>query len=86
MSFRDELTEAALRDGNTSQQFRAAAQRHAHAFWFYTVIGACVWYFISWRWSLLPFALAVFVAIQSVSSTAIARRLDRHPISGSDLG
>jgi Flp pilus assembly protein TadB len=77
MSFHDNLAEAALRDGNTAQQFRDAAQRHANAFWFYALIGACVWYFIDWAWSLLPFALAILVAIQSVSATVVARRLDR---------
>jgi hypothetical protein len=74
MSFHGALTEAALRDGNTPEQFRVAAQRHANAFWFYTAIGAGIWYFLSWHWALIPFGVAFFVAFQSVSSTLVARK------------
>lgn len=76
MSFHDRLAEAALRDGNTVEQFRAAAQKHANAFWLYAAIGAAVWYFAGWGWSLIPLAVAVFTALQSASSTLTARRLE----------
>lgn len=77
MSFHDRLAEAALRDGNTAEQFRAAAQKHANAFWFYAAIGAAVWYFAGWGWSLIPLGVAVFTALQSASSTLTARRLEQ---------
>ena len=76
MSIHDRLAEDALRDGNTAMQFRAAAQKHANAFWLYVAIGAAVWYFAGWGWSLIPLSVAVFRALQSVSSTATARRLE----------
>lgn len=90
MSFHDALAETALRDGNTSEQFRAAAQRHANAFWFYAAIGGGIWYFLSWEWALVPFGVTAFVAFQSVSSTLVARKLEqraaiRHMPSSFDL-
>lgn len=75
MSFHDRLAEAALRDGNTPEQFRAAAQKHANAFWFLVAVGAAVWYFAGWGWSLIPFSLAALTAIQSVSSALTARKV-----------
>jgi hypothetical protein len=40
------------------------------------MIGAGTWYFTSWRWALLPLALAVLVVCQSVSATLTARQLE----------
>jgi hypothetical protein len=77
MSFHDSLAEGALRDGNTPAEFRAAAQRHANAFWFYMIIAAVTWFFFGWGWSLLPFGLALFVALQSVSSTLVAGKMEQ---------
>lgn len=80
MSFHDSLAEGALRDGNTPDQFRNAAQRHANAFWFYVAIGGGVWYFFGWGWSLLPFGLAALTGMQSVSSTRLAGKLEQRLI------
>lgn len=77
MPFHATLADAALRDGNTPEQFRAAAQRHANAFWFYAAIAGGLWYFLDWRWALLPLGLAALVAVQGVSSTLVARRLEQ---------
>lgn len=78
MSFHDLVAMKARFDGNTSAQFRAAAQRHANATWIYLIIGAIVWYFASWLWALIPFAFAAYVALQSVSATAVAMRLEKY--------
>jgi len=78
MSFHDSVALKARLDGNTSAQFRAAAQRHANATWIYLIIGAIVWYFTSWLWALIPFAFAAYVAFQSVSATAVAIRLAKY--------
>lgn len=76
MSFHEKIARAAIRDGSTAAEFRTAAQKHANAFWFYAVIGAGVWFFTSWGWALIPFGLAAFVAMQSVSSTLTAKKLE----------
>ncbi|MGH8193773.1 MAG: hypothetical protein ACREQ8_05130, partial [Woeseiaceae bacterium] len=76
MSFHDRLAEAALRDGNTPEQFRTAAQKHANAFWLLAALGAAVWYFAGWGWSLIPFSLGALKVLQSVSSTLTARKLE----------
>jgi uncharacterized membrane protein YdbT with pleckstrin-like domain len=78
MSFHDQIALKARVDGNTSAQFRAAAQRHANATWIYLIIAAIVWYFTSWLWALIPGALAVYVAVQSISATAVAVRLEKY--------
>jgi hypothetical protein len=78
MSFHDQAALKARLDGNTAAQFRLAAQRHAKATWLYLILAAIVWYFTAWYWALIPAALAGFVAIQSMSSTAIAMRLEKH--------
>ena len=77
MFFHNELAALAVRDGNTSQQFRAAAQKHANATWFFLIVAGAVWYFSSWMWSLIPFALATFVTIKSITATAVAIKLEK---------
>jgi hypothetical protein len=81
MSFHDQIALKARMDGNTSAQFRAAAQRHANATWVYLIIAGIVWYFTSWVWALIPFALAAYVAVQSLSATAVAIRLEKYESS-----
>jgi hypothetical protein len=78
MPFYDQMARGAIRDGNTSHQFRAAAQNWANWTWVFLAIGGVVWYFTSWMWALIPFGLAVLTASQSISSTAIAMRLEKH--------
>ena len=78
MSFHDRIALKARLDGNTSAQFRAGAQRHANATWVYLIIGAIVWYFTSWLWALIPLAFAAYVALQSISATAVAIRLEKY--------
>jgi hypothetical protein len=77
MSWHDTLARKALLGGKTSQQFHQAAKRHANATWFYLIIGCIVWYFADWKWALIPFSLAAFVAFQSFSATMVATRLKR---------
>lgn len=77
MSVHDRIAETALDDGNTPHQFRAAAKSHAKAFWLFAAIGAGVWFFAGWGWSLMPLGLALLVAVQSISSTLTAKRLER---------
>lgn len=78
MSFHDSVALRARLDGDTSAQFRAAAQRHANAAWIYLIIGAIVWYFTSWLWALIPLAFAAYVVFQSFSATAVAIRLEKY--------
>lgn len=78
MSIHDQMALNARLDGQTSAQYRGAAQRHANAMWVYIIIAGLVWYFASWIWALIPFALAAFVAIQGVSATLIAQRLEKY--------
>lgn len=78
MSFHDRIALKARLDGNTSVQFRVGAQRHANATWIYLIIAGLVWHFTSWLWALIPFAFAAYVALQSISATAVAIRLEKY--------
>jgi hypothetical protein len=77
MGFHDNLAGHALLKGKTSEEFRSAAKKHANATWIYAIIGGVVWWLTSWVWALIPFAIAAFVAFQSVSATMIASRLEK---------
>ena len=57
------------------QTFHAAAQRHANATWVFLLIAGIVWYVAGWKWALIPAALGVFTAVQSVIAIAIASKL-----------
>lgn len=77
MNLHDMLAENAGAMGNTTADFRRAAQRHANATWLWLVAMAAVWYFIDWRWALIPAALAVYSIVKSVNSTMVVSRLEK---------
>lgn len=78
MKFHDQIATKAIRDGETSALYRQAAQKHANATWVYLIISGLVWYFADIWWALIPIAIGVFTAVQSVSSTFVAQRLEKH--------
>jgi membrane protein YdbS with pleckstrin-like domain len=81
MSLHDKIAFKARLDGDTSQQFRVAAQKHANVTWVYLIVAGVVWYFSSWAWSLIPFMLAAFTAFKSISATMVATRLEKQETS-----
>jgi hypothetical protein len=76
MALHDKLVQKAIATGNHSSEFCAAAQKHANATWFYLIAAGAVWYFFGWVWALIPFALGVHTAFQSISATMIATKLE----------
>jgi hypothetical protein len=76
MKLNKDIALAARRNGESSVLYRVAAQKHANAFWIYACIGVGVWWWVEQWWWLIPAFLAVFVAFQSISATAVARRLE----------
>lgn len=76
MSLHDKLAQKAIAMGKSSPEFTAAAQKHANATWFYVIAAGVVWYFFGWGWALVPIALGVYAAFQSISATMIATRLE----------
>jgi uncharacterized protein YqhQ len=76
MPAHDEMALSARLDGQTSAQYRQAAQKHANATWIYLLIAGAVLIFTSWVFALIPVALAVFVMCQSFSATKIAKKLE----------
>ena len=75
MSFHDRVAQAAFRDGNTPDEFRTSAQKHANAFWFFLLLGLAIALFASLFWAVMPLALAGIAALRSISATLTARRL-----------
>ena len=78
MKFHDQIAFRAILDGEKSTLYRHAAQKHANATWVYLMIAVLVWHFANLWWALIPFALGVFTALQSVSATFVAQRLEKH--------
>lgn len=76
MSFINKLVQNALSMNKNSSDFTVAAQKNANATWFYAILGGVLWYFLNWIWSLLPFFLAIYSAIHSISATLIANKLE----------
>ena len=76
MSFHDHVAQTAVNDGNTTAQFRRAAQVHANGTWMFLLVGAAVWYFVGWKWALIPAAFAAYSALKSISATNVANKLE----------
>jgi hypothetical protein len=81
MGMHDKLAHRAAAMGKTAVDFHAAAQRHANATWGLLIAAGAVWYFVGWKWSLIPAALGVFTALKSVSATMVASRLEKMKVS-----
>lgn len=77
MALHDKLAQKAIAMGKHSSEFSAAAQKHANATWFYLIVAGVVWYFFGWLWALIPAALGVYTAFQSISATMVATRLEK---------
>lgn len=90
MALHDKLAQKAIAMGKHSSGFSAAAQKHANATWFYLIVAGAVWYFFGWLWALVPAALGVYTAFQSISATMVATRLESQESnsgsSNTDLG
>jgi hypothetical protein len=78
VSFHDKLAQKAIAMSKHSLGFSAATQKHTNATWFYLIVAVVIWYFFGWLWALIPLAFCICTALQSVSATMIAIRLERH--------
>jgi fatty acid desaturase len=76
--FYDDIARKAILEGQNSAIYRHAAQKHANAFWIYLIIAAVIWFSLGFWWALMPLLLAAFVAIQSVSATQVAIRVEAY--------
>lgn len=77
MSLHDKLASKAIASGKGAADFSAAAQKHANATWFFLIAAFASWYFFGWGWALIPVAIGIFTAVQSVSVTMVATRIER---------
>jgi hypothetical protein len=77
MGWHDSLAARAIEMGKTADEFKGGARRKANATWLFLVGGGAVWYFVSWPWALIPAAIAAWNALQSMSATMIASRLEK---------
>ena len=77
MNLHDKLADKASSMEKSASEFRAAAQRHAKTTWFFLIVAGAVWYFANWLWALLPTGIGIFTALQSISSTMIASKVEK---------
>ncbi len=77
MSFYDELAQKAILDGNTSAEFKRAAQKHANWTWVFAILTSVVWYFSGRFWVLIFGALALFAAARSISANMVKQRVEK---------
>lgn len=77
MSLHDKLASKAISSGKGAADFSAAAQKHANATWFFLIAAGAIWYFLCWGWALIPVAIGIFTAVQSVSATMVATRIKK---------
>ena len=77
MSFYDELAQKAILDGNTSAEFKSAAQKHINWTWIFAILTSVVWYFSDWFWVLIFGALTLFAATRSISANMVKKRVEK---------
>ena len=75
MGMIQKLAFKATERGAKSTEFKAAAQRHANAFWLFAGIAGVVWYLWGWEWALIPIAGCILQIVQSATATMVADRL-----------
>lgn len=75
MGIHDQMAFKAYCGGKSSQDFAIAAQRKANSIAVWALIGFVVWFFSGLTWSLLPFGLVLFEAIQMSSALELQKRV-----------
>lgn len=76
MGWHDALAAKSAEMGKTSAEFRAGARRKASATCLLLIAAGAAGYFAGWAWALLPGAVAAWSALQTMSATLIASRLE----------
>ncbi len=84
MGWHDALASRSAAMGKTAAEFRAGARRKATATGLLLVAAGAVAYFMSWPWALVPAAMAAWTALQTLSATMIANRLESSEARSSD--
>jgi hypothetical protein len=77
MGWHDSLATRAIAMGKTADEFKSGARRKAYEALLFLVVAGAVWYFVGWPWALIPAAIAAFRALQGMSATMIAARLEK---------
>jgi hypothetical protein len=77
MSLHERLAITAILSGKGAADFHAAAQKHANATWFFLIAAGAIWYLLGWGWALIPGAIGILTAIQSVSATMVATKIEK---------
>lgn len=78
MSFYDELAQKAIRDGNTSDEFKRMAKKHANWTLGLVILTSVAWYLSERTWLLVFGGLALFSATRYISANLIKQRLEKH--------
>jgi hypothetical protein len=76
LGWHDALAAKCAEMGKTSAEFRAGARRKAGATCLLLIAAGAAGYFAGWAWAVIPGAVAVWPALQTMSATLIASRLE----------
>jgi len=76
MGLHDTLAAKSAEMGKTSAEFRAGARRKLKATALLLVVAVVMGSFGGWLWALLPGVVAAWSALQLLSATLIASRLE----------
>lgn len=76
MGWHDAVAAKSAEMGKTSAAFRAGARRKAVATCLCLIVAGAVGYSVGWAWAAIPGALAAWSALQTMSATLIASRLE----------
>ncbi len=76
MGWHDALAAKSAEMGKTSSEFKAGARRKGGVTGLFLAAAVAVGYFAGWGWALLPGAVAAWSALQTMSATLIASRLE----------
>ena len=76
MGWHDALAAKSAEMGKTSAEFRAGARRKARALCVFLLATGAVGYFAGWVWALIPGVMVAWSALQFMSATLIASRLE----------
>lgn len=71
----DSVLRIAIKQGNTSDQFMHSSYEHARSSWFWIIVFALVWWFVSFGYAAIPLSLAIWSAYNSIGASTVSARL-----------
>ena len=75
-SIHQKMAIIAISNGKTAKDFHMSSLNNANTALFFAIAGGIILYFFAWKWALIPFALAIYNFVISVSATIVAEKVE----------